>query len=391
MRFVALVATVLPGSALAQRSPTRLTVRAENPLPIERRDETIAIAWSVVAPGIPEARPDRVRVVDAGGQEIVSQVLDADLDGRPDSVLFQTDFQPKEVKTFRVEATRAAAAAPRVHVRHDEPRDDIAWENDRVAFRTYGEGLKKTPAAMSSSGIDVWTKRTRELILEKWYEKERKQGSYHVDNGEGADFFDVGQTLGAGGTAVWRTDSLFRADNFKAWRLIANGPVRAVFELRYNPWDAAGLRVSETKRITIDAGHHVYRQESVFRAEGASEVPYAIGLVKRPGMVGSTSTAHPWAWLAGWGPVVPRAGGHGELGTAVLLPRDRVTDWKETSTHYLAVSRASSGQPVAHYVGAGWTASGDFPTPQQWWVDLDTFAQRLAAPVRLTVDSSRSR
>jgi hypothetical protein len=46
---------------------------------------------------------------------------------------------------------------------------------------------------------------------------------------------------------------------------------------------------------------------------------------------------------------------------------------------------------VAHYVGAGWTASGDFPTPQQWWAYLDTFAQRLAAPVTLTVDSSRSR
>ena len=31
------------------------------------------------------------------------------------------------------------------------------------------------------------------------------------------------------------------------------------------------------------------------------------------------------------------------------------------------------------------TASGDFPTPQSWWTYLDTFAQRLAAPIAVTM------
>jgi hypothetical protein len=61
------------------------------------------------------------------------------------------------------------------------------------------------------------------------------------------------------------------------------------------------------------------------------------------------------------GPVTPKDGGHGELGNAVLLPRDRVVDWKEAHNHYLAVSRATPGQPVVHYVGAGWDGERRLP------------------------------
>ena len=72
------------------------------------------------------------------------------------------------------------------------------------------------------------------------------------------------------------------------------------------------------------------------------------------------------------------------MGTAVLLPRAAVSDWKEVFNHYLAVSTATSGTPVVHYIGAGWTDSGDFPTPQSWWKYLDEMAQRLDQPVRVS-------
>lgn len=391
--------TTIPTSLVAQRiaaaarstapatPAARLTVRTRNPLGLVRRDETIELAWSTVRRHLPGVTGERVRVVDDAGREVVSQVVDADGDRRPDLLLFQADFWPGESRTFAVEPTAAAPAEPRVFVRHDEPRDDVAWESDRIAFRIYGEGLKRTPSAMSSSGIDVWPKSVHSLVVEKWYGK--GHDSYHIDTGEGADFYDVGETLGTGGTAVWRGDTLWRADNFKQWRILANGPIRAIFELRYDPWNAGGLRVSETKRIAIDAGQNLYRQESVFHADGAAEVPYAIGVVKRPGMVGIESAAQPWAWLTGWGPVARKNGGHGELGTAVLLERGRLVDWKEVADHYLAISRATSDVPVVHYIGAGWTASGDFPTPQSWWAYLDDFARRLASPIEVTVGDGR--
>jgi len=384
-----MVISLHPVSAQRTASAGRVAVTVENGLAIAREDETIELPWGLLLEHLSTASPSRVRVVDANGSEVTSQIIDADANGIPELLIFQASFWPNERKQFFLEdVAPAAKPVSRVHVMHDVPRDDVAWESDRAAFRIYGEGLKKTPDSMSSSGIDVWEKRVRTPILEKWYSK--THGSYHVDTGEGADFFEVGQTLGTGGTALWRRDSLYRADNFKAYRITADGPIRASFELRYDPWSAGDVTVSEVKKFSIDAGQNLYREESTFAAGKPGEITYAIGLVKRPGMKGTENKDGSWGWLSGWGPIVPKGGGHGELGTAVLLPRDRILDWKETPTHYLAISQAVSGQPVVHYIGAGWTASGDFPTPQSWWKYLDEYSMRIASPVRVTFGPARA-
>jgi pectinesterase len=374
--------------APALGAQARYTIRAENPLAITRRDETVSLPWAEVQRRLAGTGADRVRVLDAEGREIASQVVDDDGNGTLDALLFQADWTGREARRFTIEGVAPTRKyPPRVALRHDDPRDDMAWESDRAAYRIYGEGLKKTSSAMSSSGIDVWVKKTRDLILEKWYT--RGHDAYHVDTGEGADFFDVGETLGAGGTAGWQGDTLWRADNFKAWRVIANGPIRAVFELKYDPWRVGSSTMTETKRISIDAGHNLYRQESIFTSTGSPDIQYAIGLVKRPGMTGTFSKANAWSWVSGWGPVAPKNGGDGELGTAVLLPRGTVTDWKEVHGHYLAVARATAGRPAVHYIGSGWTLSGHFPGPQSWWKHLDDMAQRIERPVTVTVDDAR--
>ena len=375
--------TVATAAPVRAQGPQRVPVRVENPAPLERRDEVVSIPWIAVTRALPGVTPAGARMVDAAGRVVVSQVLDNEADGRPDSLLFLTDLAPLDARAFWLERGDPVRAPARVALRHDPPRDDMAWESDRIAFRIYGEGLKRTPSAMSSSGIDVWLKRTRDLILEKWYAK--GHDAYHLDTGEGADFFDVGTTLGVGGTALWLGDTIHRADNFKAHRIIANGPIRAIFELDYSAWGTPAVQVTETKRFTIDAGRSLYRQESVFRSRTGSPVPYVTGVVKRPGMIAAISRNQPWVWLTGWGPVAPKNGGHGELGTAVMLPAARLEDWKEVHGHYLAVSHAQSGVPVVHYIGAAWTAGGDFPTPQSWWRHLDEQARRLASPVRTTI------
>jgi uncharacterized protein DUF4861 len=383
----AIAATSAP--ATAQRTLRAFSVRVENPLSVDRADETVAIPWSQVVGQIPGARGDAIRVLSAAGDEVPSQAVDDDGNGSTDELIFQSGFAPREAKRFTIEAgaPEHPPAVRRVYAAHEDPRDDVAWESDRIAFRIYGQGLWKVDS-LNSSGVDVWVKRVRDPIVDKWYAKGHDE--YHLDKGEGADFFDVGESLGAGGTGIWRGDRLYRALNFKNWRVIANGPVRAIFELQYQPWDAGGMRVSETKRISLDAGHNLNHVVSTFKLEGAGgagDIPWVTGIVKRPNVVGSESKARSWAWLAEWGPVVPKNGGHGDLGIAVMLPRDQVADWKETSDHYMAVSHARSGEPVSYYIGAGWTASGDFHSVGDWWAYLDREAQRLEAPVKVTVDA----
>jgi pectinesterase len=376
----------LGASVLHPQTPAApLIVHAENTLAISRTDETIGIPWATIRSQLPTAQPGQVRVIDAATRrEIVSQVVDNDGDGQLDELIFQANFFPSEGRTFSIEEgkTTAVDAKARVFVMHADPRDDVAWESDRIAYRIYGQGLWKVDSLLSS-GVDVWTKRVRDPIVQKWYAKPPNE--YHHDTGEGADFFDVGESLGAGGTGVWSGGKIYRAANFKSWRIIANGPIRAIFELQYEPWEANGLRVSETKRISIDAGQNLNRAISIFRSANGADVPYVIGLVKRKGVVGSTSKAQSWAWLTLWGPLSPKNGGHGDLGTAVLLPRDRVADWKEDDTHYFAVSLAKSGVPVTHYIGAGWTDSGDFGGVRDWWEYLTDAALRFATPVKVSL------
>jgi pectinesterase len=380
----------LPASAHAQSTPPSVALVATNSLAISRADETVGLPWASVMSALPSARPNNVRVLDAGtGIERVSQVVDNDGDGTPDELIFQADFAAGEARGFTLQSAPAKAtfAKGRVYVTHTEPRDDMAWESDRIGFRMYGQGLYKVDS-LDSSGIDIWNKRTRDLIVDKWYKK--GHDAYHVDSGEGADFYDVGHSLGTGGTALWMNGALDYAHNFKNHRIIADGPIRVIFEVEYEPWGPKGSRVTETKRISLDAGRNLNKSTSIFRAvDGATDITYATGTVKRAGMIGLESRANRWAWLTGWGAVLLKGGGHGELGSAVLLPRDEVTDWKETTDHYLAIAHAKPGVPVTHYFGGGWTASLDFRDVEDWWKYLNQMALRYETPVKVTLGATR--
>lgn len=378
------------GPAHAQqgtRAQDRIVVHAENPLQVERADEVISLPWSTLRERVPAIRPDRVRVVDvATGAELVTQVLDENADGQPDALLVLASFRPGGARVFAVEPVAASTAArARAYARYYAPRDDVAWETDRIAFRMYGQGLWNAAEyqPLVSSGIDVWLKRVPDLIVDRWYEK--GHDAYHIDTGEGADFYTVGPTLGAGGSAIWRDGQLYRAENFKTHRILANGPIRTIFELQYEPWDAAGVHVSETKRITMDAGQQLFRQDITYSAPGAAPLEYAVGTVKRAGLVGTTSAARSWAWQSTWGPVELKNGGHGSLGTAVLMERRRVLAMRETDDHYVTLGTARSGEVVTQYAGASWTASGHIPDVTAWWDHLDRFAQRLEHPIRVVL------
>ena len=323
----------LPSLPIGLRHKRHVTVRAENSL-IPRDDETIAIRWATVRAHPAAAAPTAVRVRDgASGRRsrrkrwtttATARTGRADLPGR---------VQPRRIKAFVVEtgAPMAKPAKPRVYASHEDPRDDVAWESDRIAYRIYGQGLWKVDSLLSS-GVDVWVKRVRDPIVDKWYAK--GHDDYHRDTGEGADFFDVGQSLGAGGTGIWRNDKLYRALNFKGWKIIANGPVRAIFELQYQPWDAAGLRVSETKRVAIDAGQNLNHVVSIFRAEGSSsaaDIPWVTGIVKRRGRRRVDEQGAVVGVALGVGSASAERRRARRLGTSASYCRaSAVADWKET-------------------------------------------------------------
>lgn len=98
---------------------------------------------------------------------------------------FQVDLRPHARRVLRNirPVARRQEFPSLVDARFELPRD-VAWKSDRIAFRIYGPAL----AADVNNGVDVWVKRVRSLIVDKWYKAsaESKKDTYHEDHGEGA-------------------------------------------------------------------------------------------------------------------------------------------------------------------------------------------------------------
>src|SRR6185369_855024 len=128
----------------------------------------------------------------------------SDPSGRSGSMLFLApSLQPGEHKTLEIHFGSHGDVKSIAAAKYILPRKDVTWENDRTAHRIYGGPI----AGDVRDGIDVWVKRVRYPIMDNWYNgdslKGKKRISYHVDHGEGADYFDVKKSLGAGGSGLW--------------------------------------------------------------------------------------------------------------------------------------------------------------------------------------------
>jgi rhamnogalacturonyl hydrolase YesR len=348
--------------ALLQRAPAQ-TVTVTNPGGFHRADESI----EVKAPRAP------VAVMEAA----TSRFLPSQRIG--DTLLFQANFAPGEQRRFLlVPGDAMPPLAPpdvKAHARFVPERlDDFAWESDRIAHRTYGPAILKEPKEKVSSGIDVWVKSVRRPILDKWY----KQGAYHLDHGEGVDNYHVGTARGCGGLSVFEGGRPYDSSVYASYKLIADGPLRAVFELRYDAWNAGGRQVAETKRISIDAGSNFSRVESRFDSDrpGPLELGAGISLRKGDGKLVQDESA---GWMSYWEPEAPP---HGHTACAIILPGQagRVA---EVDGSAMLLGRGLPSRPFVHYLGAGWSKSGDFPTEQSWEDYVRSYAARLGHPLKI--------
>jgi len=161
--------------------------------------------------------------------------------------------------------------------------------------------------------------------------------------------------------------------NFRDSRVLANGPIRLVFELRYPVWEGSGIR-SETKRITLDAGQNFNRFESRYDADG--ELQHAAGIKKFAATDVRIERAA--GWIRAWGPVI---GGTGKFGCAIVLDPAAIVDVTEADGNHLIVA----GTPAVYYAGTGWDKSADFAGVDDWDKYVEQFAQRVKSPLRVEV------
>lgn len=396
-------------------------VNVKNPAAFRRVCETVELNPPIPAKSL--------AVMDG----LSSRILDSQVYSDPDStnssaekLLFQVDLAPHERRTYYILDASALAAVPpplvKTFARYvPEREDDFAWESDRIAHRMYGPALETWAAEpLTSSGVDVWIKRTRDLVVNDMY-RTMKLFDNHAP---AQDDYRVGKTRGCGGLGIWSDGKLYVSKNWRTYKIITTGPIRSEFELTYAAWDAGkGRMVSETKRIRIDAGSNLSRAESIFSSDDHSPLEIGVGLSERPGENVTVTDGSPeidsWqsstarglivqnqaeGWMTYW---QPQDFYKGTTAVAIILPKGSV----ETFTNdrpdlpasafappihtvgegqpplrdLLAIAPAQIGKPFVYYLGAGWDQSGDFPNAKAWNDYIRRFAECRDQPLQVTV------
>ncbi len=252
---------------------------------------------------------------------------------------------------------------PRATVRFaPEREDDIWWENDRTAFRTYGPALEKKEPP-SGSGIDAWVKSVRHPFMTR----QLATGNYHEDRGEGMDYYDVRQSRGAGGLGIWADNKLWTSRNFKTYRILQDGPDVARFELDYAPWPVGVDRqVWETRSFALPMGSNFTRMVSTLGSNSNEPLIVGIGIHKRgtsatqlAALTADRATGRFSVWDAG-------NPDKGAMGIALAVDPATIVDVKQDSDNFLVLVRVMPGKPFVYYSGAAWERGLDFRTRVEW-------------------------
>lgn len=368
-----LFAAALAGGRAAEPSG-ELTLH--DPLARAAGPEVVSLPWGELAARLPQlANAAGLHVLGAAGGELPSQRVDRDGDGTPESLLV---FTPTAARTtLRVAAGAPAPVASQVGARYaPEHRSDIAWENDRMAFRVYGPGHRD---AGHAGGIDVWSKRTRQPVLERWY-KTGNQGDYEVDRGEGCDAIKIGTGPGCGATAYLAPDGkVVMSPVFQTWKVVSTGPLRAEVELVYHPVQVGAATIVETRRISYDLGAPTFRIEARFAVTGQADGIRPLAGLKGPA---TPAPANPRI-VTSWFPGDKGTTTNGTIGLGMILaaPAEPVTGPSGEKFFPTAPDLAT---PAIWHAGATWSKALDSPDPESWLRELTATAARLDAPVGLS-------
>ncbi|KLT69354.1 DUF4861 family protein [Flavobacterium sp. ABG] len=383
-----LLLTVLLAGTFVVSSQSKI-ITVTNSLPVDREFETVELTKKLL--GLPaSSKLENYAVKEKNSSSFLeSQSVDNDGDGIRDVLLFQPKMSASSQKEFEIVVVTIPSESKNNNCYSrfvPERTDDYAWENDKVAFRTYGPVAQKMvedhiPGGTLTSGIDAWLKRVDYPIINKWYEKATNgTGTYHKDTGEGLDNFHVGDSRGIGGIAVNVDGKYYFSKNFIEWKTITTGPIRTSFILTYADWDAKGSKIKESKLISLDYGSYLSRFE--ISITGTKKISAGITLHDKKGTIGTNIKE---GWLSYWETL-----DDSEIGTGLVAPKKTLTNFDNHITAEKDLSNLYGNlnvkdNKVIYYVGFGWKKGSPFQTKQEWETYLSSFVRKINNPLIVKV------
>lgn len=340
-----------------------------------KTSETVEIAWGSLK-GFKALNPKEVVVKSEDtGLEIPSQVIYQGEES-PQSIIFQIDVTAGSSKKFVILSGTPQQYVLKTYGRQVPERfDDFAWENDKVAFRMYGEALEVQKGM--AKGIDFWAKRTSDLVINKWY----KSDNYHKDNGEGVDAYHVGMTLGAGNAEPIVGDEIIYPINYSDYQILDQGPIRISFKLIYKPFIVNNQEVKETKIISLDAGIQMNKITNLYETKSALDIAVGVTKHKNDGIAKEDKLNQ---FVAYWDQA-DGGSANGFMGVGVVYTASNIKEFKQTKQHLLIISNTGNNNEFSYYQGGAWSKSGNFNNENDWFNYLQKFSANIKQPLIVNI------
>lgn len=388
-----------------------VTVTVTNPLAMERSNEMVEVSMETVTDRLGLADTAQIVVLNADGQQVPYQIT---YDGK---VIFPAAIAAGGTATYTIQTGTPEAFDVKACGRcYPERMDDMAWENDLVAFRAYGPALQAK--GERGFGYDLFTKyNTTEPMLEAMYAKEldketlakiaelkktdpkaaaelSRERSYHIDHGYGMDCYAVGPTLGAGVAALMVNDTIIYPWCYKNQEILDNGPLRFTVKLEFTPLTVKGdSTVVETRLITLDAGSHL--NKTVVSYSNLKEtLPIVAGIVLHE-LDGAVVADAANGYITYVDPTTGPDNGKIFMGAAVpavvkdaktvLFSEKEKKERNNADGHVLAVSDYEPGSEYVYYWGFAWDKA-DIKTADAWNRYMADFAQKVRNPLTVKVN-----
>jgi len=386
MKFTYKIVVLLLLSTFVSLAQNSKIISISNPLKIDREFETVEVSKSALGLKSSDVL-EKFGVREVGTTTfLITQCVDENGDGSNDVLLFQPKIKASSSKKYELVVNNDAKTEEPIAYCYSrfvpERIDDYAWENNKVAFRTYGPVAQKmaedkVKGGTLTSGIDAWLKRVEYPVLNKWYEKYTTgTGTYHKDTGEGLDNFHVGDSRGIGGIAIKVDTTYYYSKNFTTWKTITTGPIRTSFVLTYADWDAAGNKITEVKHISLDYGSFLSKFE--ITVSGTNRLSAGITLHNNDGKTEGNSKQ---GWIDYWQPI-----DDSELGTGIVFPKKTMVSFekymnpKKELCNLYALLKVKDNK-VIYYTGFGWKKQGEFTTKEAWENYLTNYASKINNPL----------
>ena len=415
-----------PGKGAKQQAAAmqQATIVVSNPTSTPRT-ELISLSMSEVKAKLGNATPKKGEayiVKNKRGQQIGSQIthdglllIDASVRPHGSATYYVSIGKPYQQKVY------ATGALYKIR------KDDIAWENDRCAYRVYGPALQKT--GERSFGTDIWVKNTPDTVVYERYIKDmngnikgdkidakvralKKQGkalqaqrkslqaesretdiltSFHLDHGNGLDPYRVGATLGLGAPSLMVGKNQVLPYCYKDYRILDNGPLRFTVELTYNPSTVGDMKnVVEHRIISLDKGSN-FNKMTVWYDGLNTPTDFATGFPIHEEDTETKTFAKDYVSYAD--PTDNIEVNNSQVYVGVLFPESidhtyyQLFDKKHDGAtgHALGLKRGlKNGEKYSYYFGAAWSKY-DVRSYAEWQIRIKDYLDALKTPLQVEV------